>query len=229
MSRSGSRKDHISIVVSDVTRLGAELLAYALRHQTHGLCQVIAAETSANETLRVVEAKPPEMVIVSMDLQEGPGTGIAALRQIHARFPEVACVAIMDDHSGPVVLDVFRAGARGLVFRSEMPSRLVECVRNVHAGQVWASTAEIEEVVHALATTFPVRAVSATGQNLLTPRQKEIVALVAEGMTNKEISERVRLSEHTVKNYLFRVFDKLGVSSRAELIVYALHQQNLTD
>jgi DNA-binding NarL/FixJ family response regulator len=66
--------------------------------------------------------------------------------------------------------------------------------------------------------------VAENGNELLTERQKSIVVLVAEGLSNREIAQQLGLSEHTVKNYLIRIFDKLGVSSRAELIIYALHR-----
>jgi DNA-binding NarL/FixJ family response regulator len=90
---------------------------------------------------------------------------------------------------------------------------------------MWAGTDALRHMVGALTTAVPVRAVSANGYHLLTARQKQVVALVAEGFSNRDISKRLTLSEHTVKNYLFRIFDKLGVSNRAELIIYTLHRQ----
>jgi DNA-binding NarL/FixJ family response regulator len=80
-------------------------------------------------------------------------------------------------------------------------------------------------VLNAFRAAVPLRVTAVDGKVLLTKRQEQLVGLVAEGMSNREIAHNLRLSQHTVKNYLFRIFDKLGVSSRAELIIYAFNQQ----
>ena len=77
-------------------------------------------------------------------------------------------------------------------------------------------------MVEALATAQPLPIANSKGERLLTDREEQIVALVAEGLTNRDIAEHLGLSEHTIKNYLFRIFDKLGVSTRVELILYAV-------
>jgi DNA-binding NarL/FixJ family response regulator len=94
----------------------------------------------------------------------------------------------------------------------------------VREGQIWASTRELEYVVGALASAKPFRGLNANGRNILSKREDEVVALVADGLTNREVSERLKLSEHTVKSYLFKIFEKLGVSTRVELVLYALSE-----
>jgi DNA-binding CsgD family transcriptional regulator len=94
----------------------------------------------------------------------------------------------------------------------------------VHQGQIWASSRELAFAVEALAAAPAVRAVDANGFDLLSKRELEVVQCLAEGLTNREIAERLGLSQHTIKNYLFRVFDKLGVSSRIELLFMTLSQ-----
>ena len=99
---------------------------------------------------------------------------------------------------------------------------LCRCVDQVHAGQIWASSSELSEVMEAFAQLAPMRVVNADGMRLLTKREEDVVRLLAEGMQNRDIAKELKLSEHTVKNYLFHIFDKLGVSSRVELVLYAV-------
>lgn len=206
--------------------MGCDLLTYTLKHFARDL-KVAGSAHSARELNDVVEKVQPEVAVISLDLEDGLGTGLLAIRSLHSRYPELAIVALMDEHGRHLIGDAFRAGARGVVFRSEPAVRLVDSLRCVHGGNVWASAAELEQMMSAPIAPSPVRMLTASGDELLTERQKSIVALVVEGMHNREIAQQLNLSEHTVKNYLFRIFDKLGVSSRAELIIYALHQNRV--
>jgi len=121
-------------------------------------------------------------------------------------------------------LKAFRAGARGVFGSNEPIAQLNKCVRCVHQGQIWADSQALRVAVEALASSPTVRAVNAHGMKLLSERELQVVACIAEGLTNKEIAERLKLSQHTIKNYLFRIFDKVGVSSRVELLFMTLSQ-----
>ena len=119
------------------------------------------------------------------------------------------------------VIEAFSAGAKGVVCQSDPFEVLCKCIRRVHAGQIWATSRELQLVVRALGEREPVRVVSANGLSLLTQRQEQIVNMVLEGLPNHEIAEKLHLSAHTVKNHLFRIYEKLGISNRTELILYA--------
>jgi DNA-binding NarL/FixJ family response regulator len=123
-----------------------------------------------------------------------------------------------------LVVDAFRAGARGIFSRQGSIEMLMKAVRCVHEGQIWANSWEMGLAVEALANSRKVRPVNGNGLSQLSPREMQVVQCLAEGLTNREIAERLQLSQHTIKNYLFRVFDKLGVSSRVELLFMTLSQ-----
>src|SRR5439155_23369327 len=98
-----------------------------------------------------------------------------------------------------------------------------KCIAAVHLGQIWISNHELEFLVEALTSgSTPLRIVNAKGQDLLSHRERQVVSLIAEGLSNRDISQQLQLSEHTVKNYLFRIFYKTRLSSRAELMIYSI-------
>jgi len=94
----------------------------------------------------------------------------------------------------------------------------------VHNGQVWANAEQMNCLVDAVAQVPTVRLVNAKGANLLSKREEEVVRLVAEGLSNHAIAQQLHLSDHTVKNHLFRIFEKLGISNRVELVLYTVSQ-----
>jgi DNA-binding NarL/FixJ family response regulator len=95
----------------------------------------------------------------------------------------------------------------------------------VHQGQIWASNLQLRYLVESLAAIAPPPITDAQGVSLLTKREQSLVQLVAEGRTNRDISRELGLSEHTVRNYLFRIFNKLGTSNRLELALYVINQR----
>jgi DNA-binding NarL/FixJ family response regulator len=95
-------------------------------------------------------------------------------------------------------------------------------VHCVFQGQVWINRQQMTYVLDALSEVPTLRVVNSTGRFLLTPREEQVVALVADGMTNRGVAVELGLSEHTIKKYLLRIFDKVGISSRVELVLYAM-------
>lgn len=215
------KRSEISVLFASPNSLTRELVLGALKRQKH--FHAVAPATTAQEVLDTLQAGHVDVALIAATLKDGPMSGIGLLRQIHERWPEVKPVILFFDSEYKSVVDAFRAGARGVFCLSQSTFKLLcRCVEQVHAGQIWGNCAELSEVVEAFSQLSPMRVVNTDGLRLLTKREEEVVRLVAEGMQNRDIAGELGLSEHTVKNYLFHIFEKLGVSSRVELVLYAV-------
>jgi len=219
----------IRVLVADDTRIHTQLLADALRRD--GTLEVVSSDSDAQALIARADLRNIDVLLVSSSLDEKPGCGFEVLRAVRTSHSDARAVMLLDSSKPDSVLEAFRAGARGVVSRNESLDTLAKCVRKVHEGQIWANTQQMSLLVQAMVSSNRLRAVDAHGLNLLSKREMEIVRSVAQGLTNREIAQQLGLSQHTVKNYLFRLFDKLGVSSRVELLSMTLspdHHQKET-
>ncbi len=214
----------IRVLVGDSTHIYTQLLADAVTRDPQ--LKVVAAASRATQLLEHARHHQVDIAVISSSMDENPVRGIEVLREMRALRPSLKGIILLESSKKDVILQVFRAGARGVFSRHESLEILCKCVRRVHEGQIWASAEQMSYAVEALASTPNVRAVDANGLQLLSKREVQVVQCLAEGLTNRGIGERLGLSQHTIKNYLFRVFDKLGVSSRIELLSLTLTQPN---
>jgi DNA-binding NarL/FixJ family response regulator len=187
---------------------------------------VIGSATNQSEAVTLIRDKQPDVAVISAQLQDGALEGYRVLRELRGACSRTRGVMLMNFRERELVVDAFRCGARGVVFRDEPVETLRKCIHAVYHGQVWANSETMRHVVEALGQTMPVHLRDARGIELLSKREADVVRLVAEGLNNKDISLQLALSEHTVRNYLFHVFDKLGVSTRVELALYWLQESN---
>jgi DNA-binding NarL/FixJ family response regulator len=179
---------------------------------------VVASASTSEELLAAVVRVPIDVAVISYSLDDQPGRGTEVLREMRTLRPQIKGVLLLDSSRPQDVLECFRAGAKGIFAKHERLESLCKCIRCVHEGQIWARSVELEHALEALANSPLVRAINHRGLDLLSARERQVVQYLAAGMTNREIAESLGLSRHTVKNYLFRIFDKLGVSSRTELL-----------
>ncbi|MFY9560061.1 MAG: LuxR C-terminal-related transcriptional regulator [Terriglobales bacterium] len=215
-SQAEKGSDFISIAVADSTHIHTQLLADAMRSD-HGL-QVVASASSSQDLLAAVARVPIDVAVISYSLDDQPGRGTEVLREMRTLRPQIKGVLLLDSSRPQDALECFRAGARGIFSKHERLESLCKCIRCVHEGQIWARSVELEHALDALANSPLVRATNHKGLELLSARERQVVQYLAAGMTNRDIAEALGLSRHTIKNYLFRIFDKLGVSSRTELL-----------
>jgi DNA-binding NarL/FixJ family response regulator len=215
------KRSEISVLFASPNVLTRELMMQALNRHNH--FHVVASATTAQEVLEAVQSAHVDVALIGATLADGPLSGLGVLRQICESSPQVKSVILFYGPERHLVVDSFRAGAKGVFCLSQSSFKaLCRCVEQVHAGQIWGNCAELSEVIEAFSQLAPMRVVNADGMRLLTKREEDVVRLVAEGLQNREIARELKLSEHTIKNYLFHIFEKLGVSSRVELVLYAV-------
>jgi two-component system, NarL family, nitrate/nitrite response regulator NarL len=220
--RHQSTSDFIRVLVSDDTRVHTELLADALKRD--GSLQVTTSPSGSEGLIGRSDLHNVDVLLISSTLDGQPGRGFEVLRGLHSSHVDLPAVMLVDSSAREMIVEAFRAGARGVFSKQESVDTLSKCLRRVHEGQIWANNQQTALLVEALSSSHHVRAVNAQGANLLSKREAEIVRSVAQGLTNREIAEQLGLSPHTIKNCLFRVFDKLGVSNRVELLFMTMSQ-----
>lgn len=214
-----SKEDRLPrLLLSDKTLLGCELLQRSLDGHVSGSS---GCATSVEDILRVAHAINPELALISAALADGPLAGFRALPILHSLLPNCSIVVLLDDNNPDQVVDAFRARARGVFFRADPIEYLIKCIACVYSGQVWIASKELRMVLDAFSECAPFHSPAAADLNL-TKRELDIANLVAAAQTNRQISRRLNLSEHTVKNHLFRLFEKVGVRSRMELALYIM-------
>lgn len=203
----------ISLVLADDHPIVLNGLAQLFR--TEPDFQILALCPDGEQALQAVRQHRPDLLI--LDLQMPVKNGLAVLREIRAEqlSPRVVLLtAAMDDRE---VLEAVRLGVDGVVLKETAPDVLLRAVRQVHAGGQWLERRSVGE---ALQRTLEREAEARGLAGVLTPREIEIARMVASGLRNKDIGERLFISEGTVKIHLHNIYDKLKVPGRLELAFY---------
>ncbi len=221
---SKARRKRIRVLVADGSPMGCQLLETAFKRFRNQF-DVVASALSREEIHRAFSRGNIDAALINADLEDGRFMGLQALRELHASHPRTPVVILFDTWREDLIIDAFRVGARGVFCRTEPLEMLCRCIQAVHKGQVWANSAQLQLLLKAFMNAAPIRALDAHGLSLLAKRETQVVNLLAEGLPNKEIANKLGISEHTVSNYLFRVYNKLGISSRVELVLYVMRQR----
>lgn len=222
------RAKRISILIADETQMGCELLKHALTGSGSQF-KVVDCAASRTEIIQALRSHPMDVALVSESLQEGPLAGLEVLSELRAAYPQTRVIFLLKSASEPKLVAAFRAGAKGVFCKSEPIPALRKSIQAVYGGQIWANSRQLHLILEALINAPASRAQEFPKGCLLAKREEEVARLVAEGMTNREVAESLGLSEHTVSNYLFRIYEKLGLSGRVELVLYVLNQRQRED
>ena len=202
-----------------------------------GLCKLLALEEDfevvaqaqdGRQVLEVLQQHEPDILLLDLKM---PGLdGLGTLQRLQAVKNKTRVIVLTASDDKNEFVQAMRLGTSGIVLKQTATELLIKSIRKVHAGEIWLdshTTAAVIRQFVAADETPPPPAPASPGRERerspLSQREREIVALVAQGFKNKEMAEKMFISEQTVKNHLHNIFDKLGVSDRLELALYAIH------
>lgn len=210
-AKAGQSKYRVLIVGRD--RMSGDLLASTLNQEL--ACEAVAV--GAERLPEMLTSRKTHLAVISDELA-GHRNGFELTATMLVDFPDLVVVMLLGKPSQAGIVNAFRAGARG-VFSRENPIRdLLDCIDHVRKGYLWVGPGEAEELLHVLRSLPAPTIVMTANATPLSEREFQVVQCAATGKTNRQIAEILHLSENTVKNYLFKAFEKLGVSSRVELL-----------
>ncbi|MFF2819840.1 response regulator [Kitasatospora cineracea] len=219
-TQSGAAGQHVTVFLLDdheVVRRGVKDLLEAEPD-----LEVVGEAGSCAQALARVPALRPRVALLDVRLPDGDG--VTVCRELRDRMPELACLMLTSFDDDDALLDAIMAGAAGYVLKQVKGADLVSAVRTVAAGQSMLDPATTRKLMESLRHHEQSGAEAALAQ--LTPREREILALIGEGRTNREIGHELYLSEKTVKNHISRMLGKLGVERRLQAAVLAAHAED---
>jgi DNA-binding NarL/FixJ family response regulator len=182
---------------------------------------VVGEAGTGGEAMRAVVAVRPDVLLLDLAMPRGSGWDV--LQALVGTKLAVRPVVLTAEIDHEKTVRALQLGARGVVAKEAATQTLYACIRGVMRGEYWVGRQRVTEVLPALLQSVPDG--GSGGASGLTPREREIVAVIVEGGTNRDIAAQFHLSEQTVKNHLAHVFDKLGVSTRLELALYAIRHK----
>jgi DNA-binding NarL/FixJ family response regulator len=216
---AGEAGQFIRVIVADsqaIFRAGLRKI-FALEDDI----RVVGQGETFGQTVSAVSKFSADVLVFEAALVPNPADAVAELLR---QSPSLRLVVITAEADEELTLELFRRGAHAVVARDVEPELLVDCLRKVSDGRPWLDSRGIDWVLQAYRTQG-IRPPSARSKVQLTPKESLIVSCVTQGMKNKEIAVRVGTTEQVVKNYLRKVYDKLGVADRLELALYCLNNR----
>jgi len=202
-----------------------------------GLCRLLALEPDfevvaqaqdGRQVLEVLQQYEPDILLLDLKM---PGLdGLATLQRLQTGKHKTRVIVLTASEDKNEFVQAMKLGTSGIVLKQSATELLIKSIRKVNSGEIWLDSHTTAAVMRQFATGadevvagVPPTSTRERERSLLSQREREIVALVAQGFKNKEMAEKMFISEQTVKNHLHNIFDKLGVSDRLELALYAIH------
>ena len=204
----------IRLVIADDHRIILEGLEQLFRRERD--FEVLATRTTGETALEAIRTHQPDVAVLDVNMPDGDG--LMVLRRIRAEMPRTKVVLLTATLEDDQAVEAVQAGVHGVVLKESAAVMLVDCVRRVAGG----GRVIDQSVSNRAVARMMERSEAKVLARLLSPKETEVVAMVAVGMTNKEIAARLNISEGTVKTHLHTIYRKLNVQGRVELAVYAV-------
>jgi DNA-binding NarL/FixJ family response regulator len=217
-------RKRVSVLICEPNKLYSGLMSDAFHSVRHRI-RVVAHASSTSEIIDALRDAHPEVAVININLKDGLLAGIRVLPNIRKISPVTRTLLVLESSVPELVVEAFSLGADGVFCQNQPFEVLCRSVEAISRGQIWASTAELRYVLEAFVKSSKRRKLDPRAESRMTRSESAVVHLAAAGLSNREIATQLGLAEHTVKNYLYRVFDKLGVSNRVELLLSCLDQE----
>jgi two-component system, NarL family, nitrate/nitrite response regulator NarL len=206
---SNATSNGMGVLLADSNRMQAQLLTSALRR--HSEFHITHCQMDSSSILQAVSSKPPRIAVLSLNRSGNASETVMTLRRFHLADPDIPKILLVESSDRELVISAFRSGARGIFSIADANHRLLcKCLLRVAAGQIWANTEQLNYAMDPVSEVPSLRVINARGGSLLTPREEQVVALVAEGLGNRQIAGELNLSQHTIKKYLSPHLRKVG-------------------
>ncbi|NWF83827.1 MAG: response regulator transcription factor [Bryobacteraceae bacterium] len=187
---------------------------------------VVGEAADGRELVERMDEFRPDVIL--LDLRMPNLDGLGALQTLAHTGQKARVIILTASEDKNEFVQAMKLGCSGIVLKQTAPDLIVKSIRKVHAGEIWLDSHTTAAVMRQFASPLDVGGQSPSSKvrerSPLSAREREIVTLVAQGYKNKEMAEKMFISEQTVKNHLHNIFDKLGVSDRLELALYAIHK-----
>lgn len=187
---------------------------------------VVGDACDGRELLDKAQRENPDVIL--LDLRMPNLDGLSALQTLQSMGSDAKVIVLTASEDKNEFVAAMKLGCSGIVLKQTSAELIVKSIRKVHAGEIWLDSHTTAAVMRQFASgaevATPQQPARVRERSPLSAREREIVALVAQGYKNKEMAEKMFISEQTVKNHLHNIFDKLGVSDRLELALYAIHK-----
>ena len=185
--------------------------------------RVVAQAETLQNLYAALQRFPADIVVLEGQMIAGV---VDAIPELMRRAPQAKLIVQMTEADEMKTVELYRRGVRGVVPRSISPDLLVKCVRKIAQGETWIDNQSVSWVIEAYRSQAAVL-VSPRSRPHLSQKEVAIITCITRGMRNKEIAYQIGTTEQVIKNYLRKIYDKLGVSDRLELALYCLHHQLL--
>src|SRR3982074_319908 len=215
----------INLLMADLPTMLCDLLQGALEAVPD--IQVVKPVNDLQNLLDASKNGTADVILLGCSRVENICGAVAIIDVLPDLHKDAKVIVITQKSGYAEVISFFRAGVKGIIcnlnLRFEMLCKSVRCV---HRGQIWASNEQLAYLVSSVSRPKSTDVTDSHGRPLLTAREQQVLHLLADGLSNLELATVLKLSEHTIKNHLFRIYDKLGVSNRMEAVLYALTPRN---